>query len=84
MHIKKRPKISLKVSATNGSLKTTFDGLGETSLFTQSGGQSTQSPTHSTTSHEHQVIQTSEGSQKDKEDIFHVFSEIKKNNEELS
>jgi len=34
VHRKKRPKISLKVSATNESQKTTFDGLGETSLFT--------------------------------------------------
>jgi len=53
-------------------------------LYTQSGEQSTKSPTHSTTSHEQQVIQTSGGIPKDnEEDIFHVFSEIKRRNEEL-
>ena len=76
--------MSLKVSATNESQKTTFDGLGKTSLFKQSGGKSTQSPTHPPTSHEQHVIQISEGNQKDKEDdFFQFFGEIKKKNEEL-
>lgn len=37
VHRKKRPRLSSKVSATIELHKTTFDGLGETSLFTQSG-----------------------------------------------
>jgi len=58
VHINKRPRISVKVNATNEPQKTTFDGLGESFLFTQSGGQSTQSPTHNTTSQEQQMIKT--------------------------
>ncbi len=71
------------VGATNEPQKRTLDGLGDTMLYTQSSGQSTQSPTHSTTSHEQQVIQTNGDILKGEEDIFHVLSEIKRRNEEL-
>ena len=74
----------MMVGAIDESLKTIFDGLGETMLHTQSSALSTQSPTHSTTSQEQKVTKTIGSTQKDKkEDIFHVFSDIKKKNEEL-
>lgn len=50
----------------------------------QSGEQSIQSPTQSITSHEQQIVQVVGRILKNKEeDIFHVFSEIKRKNEEL-
>jgi len=50
LHRKKRLRIYVNVNTTKESEKTTFDGLGETFILTQSSEQSTQSPTLSTTS----------------------------------
>jgi len=58
VHNNKRHKISLVVGATHECLKTTFDGLGETMLHTQSSVEFTYSTTHSTTSHEQNITQT--------------------------
>ena len=53
-------------------------------IDSQSGEQSLQSPTQSTTSHEQQIVQIVGGILENKEEyIFHVFSEIKRKNDEL-
>lgn len=81
MVYKKRPRIFSLSIITIESEKEKFGKVRDSYIFTQPGGQTTQSPTHSTTSHEQQMIQTNKYSQKDKEeDIFHIFREIKKKN----
>jgi len=53
-------------------------------IDSQSSGKSIQSQTQSTTSHEQHIVQITGGIPQNKEeDIFHVFSEIKRKNESL-
>jgi len=53
-------------------------------IDSQSGGQSIQYPTHSTTSHEQRIVQiVGDILENKEEDIFHVFTKIKRKNEEL-
>ena len=62
MVYRKRPRLFSKSCTTNESEKETFGKVGESSIFTQPSGQTTQSLTHSTTSHEQKIIHTSKDS----------------------